>query len=127
MVVRWEFEDPVTLDVYTFAVNPSDGGSPGYAKNITSQATSAPEGKVIRFEGQDSPQQMEFSGTLFTEAEYNAFVEWWDKRYQVLIRDDLGREFYIEIDQFEPSRKRARAYPWKHEYKVVATIVDWPA
>lgn len=127
MVVRWEFEDTVTLDVYTFAVNPSDGGSPAYNKQVHEQSTSAPNGKVIRMEGRDQPQKMEFTGTLFTEEEYNAFVEWYQKRYQILIRDDLGREFYIEIDSFTPQRKRSIQYPWKHEYSVSATIVDWPA
>jgi hypothetical protein len=126
MVVRWVFEDPNTLDTYEFAINPSEGGSPSYDKTISYQATSAPDGKLVSFEGRDQPQTIEFSGVLFTEAEYNAFVEWWDKRYQVQVTDDLGRSFYIQINSFTPTRKRAIQHPWKHDYTVTATVVDWP-
>lgn len=125
-VVRWVFEDPVTLDSYTFAVNPSEGGSPAFNKNITYQVTAAPDGKVISFEGRDHPRTLEFSGVLFTEAEFDAFHEWWDKRYQVNVTDDLGRTFTIQINTFEPQRRRAIQHPWKHDYRISATIVDWP-
>lgn len=124
-VVRWVFEDPVTLVSYTFAINPSDGGAPGYQKTINYQNTAAPDGKVISFEGRDQPRVMEFSGVLFTEAEYDAFFEWWNKRYQVSVTDDLGRTFSILINSFVPTRRRARSHPWKHDYTIQATIVDW--
>ena len=124
-VVRWVFEDPNTLAAYTFEVNPSEGGSPSYQKTISYKSTCAPDGKVIAFEGRDAPKSLEFSGVLFTEAEFDAFVEWWDKRYQVNITDDLGREFSILIETFVPRRERARSHPWKHSYSVTATVVDW--
>lgn len=125
-VVRWVFEDPTTLDSFTFAINPKEGGSPSYQKTLTYQSTAAPDGKVISFEGRDPVRNLEFSGVLFTEEEFDAFVEWWGKRYQVQVTDDLGRTFTIQINSFEPTRRRARAHPWKHDYRVSATIVDWP-
>lgn len=124
-VVRWVFDDPVTLASYTFEINPNDGGSPAYRKKFQYENTSAPDGKVIVFEGRDEPKKIEFSGILLTEAELNAFIEWWDKRYQISVTDDLGREFSIVIETFEPRRERARSHPWKHSYSVTATIVDW--
>lgn len=124
-VVRWVFDDPNTLESWTFAVNPSQGGSPSYDKNLGYQNTSAPDGKVISFEGRDNPQPFEFSGTLFTEDEYNTFVTWWNKRYQIQVTDDLGRTFTIEIKSFRPTRRRAIQHPWKHDYEVSATIVNW--
>lgn len=124
-VVRWVFEDPNTLDSYTLAINPSDGGAPAYQKTITYQNTAAPDGKVITFEGRDAPRKLTFSGTLLSEAEYNAFVEWWDRRYQIQVTDDLGREFSLIIESFAPHRVRARSHPWKHTYEITATIVDW--
>lgn len=124
-VVRWVFRDPSTLETYQFAVNPSEGGAPSYNKTAVYTKTSAPDGKVIRFEGRDEPSQLAFSGTLFSEEEFDAFVRWWDKRYQIQVEDDLGRQFYIQIDSFVPTRVRARNYPWKHTYQVAATIIDW--
>lgn len=126
MVVKWEFFDPVTLEIVPFEINPAAGGSPSYQKNVQYKDTSAPDGKVIVFEGRDRPRELEFTGTILTESQYNMFVEWWDKRYQISVTDDLGREFVIMIDSFAPTRERAVHYPWKHSYTVRATIVDWP-
>lgn len=126
-VVRWTFEDPVTLDSYTFPINPSAGGSPSFAKTFNYAVTAAPDGKIVVFEGRDAPQTLEFRGTLFTESEFDAFVEWFEKRYQVKVTDDLGRQFWIVIESFTPERVRARSHPWKHAYTVRATIVDWGA
>lgn len=127
MVVKWRFDDPVTLDSHVFEINPNEGGSPDYTKNIQYRNTSAPNGKTILFEGRDNPPSLEFSGTLLTESQFNMFVEWWNKRYQVEVTDDLGRQFTIVIESFSPKRERAFHYPWKHSYTVRAIIVDWPS
>lgn len=126
MVTRWKFDDPVSLVSHTFEVNPSAGGTPAYERNITTQSTSAPDGKVIVFEGRDQPQTFEFSGTLRSEEELDVFVEWFNKRYQIKVTDDLGREHMIVIQSFRPTRERAATAPWKHSYTVSAVIVDWP-
>lgn len=125
MVVKWQFNDPATLETHTFEINPNEGGSPEYTKNIQYRNTSAPDGKTLLFEGRDNPQTLEFSGVLLTESQYNMFRDWWDKRYQVYVTDDLGREFSIVIEAFIPKRERAFHHPWKHSYTVRATIVDW--
>lgn len=124
-VVKWRFYDPVTLDEYIFEVNPNDGGSPQYAKNIVYSNTSAPDGLVIAFEGREKPQTLEWSGILLTETQFNAYVEWYQKKYQVRVTDDLGREFFLIIESFSPQRQRAVHHPWKHSYNVKATIVNW--
>lgn len=126
-VVRWTFYDPGTDETWQVPLNPSDGGSPGYKRNFTYQNTSAPDGKTLVFEGRADPQTLEFSGTLLTEAHLATFVEWWEKRNQILITDDLFRQFWVVIEEFSPKRKRAIHYPWRHEYTVKATIVDWPS
>lgn len=125
MVVKWLFEDPVTMESYTFDINPNTGGSPAYEKNTLYKNTCAPDGKVVIAEGLDNPQKLSFSGVLLFQEQYDAFVTWWDKRYQVYITDDLGRQFSVEIDTFTPTRERAVHYPWKHSYSVDATIVEW--
>lgn len=124
-VVKWRFEDPVLLETYIFEVNPNDGGSPQYAKNLIYTNTSAPDGAVIAFEGREKPKVLEWSGILLTEDQFNAYVEWYLKKYQIIVTDDLGREFSVIIESFAPKRQRAVHYPWKHSYSVKATIVDW--
>lgn len=125
-VVRWVFDDPVTLDSYTFDINPNEGGSPSYEKNITYESTCAPDGLVVRYEGRENPQKLQWSGTILEEDHYNAYVTWWQKHYQINVTDDLGREFSIEVDSFIPTRENSHQHPWKHSYTVNATIVDWP-
>jgi hypothetical protein len=125
-VVRWTFEDPTAAQTYEFEINPNDGGSPGYERNVSYQNTSAPDGKTLIFEGAPRAQELEFSGTLLTQEQYDAFVTWWQKKNQVKMTDDLGREWWIVITRFAPTRERSVHYPWKHSYSVTAVIVDWP-
>lgn len=123
-VVKWSFYDGTTT--YTFEINPSDGGSPSRKKSITYKSTAAPDGKTLIFEGRDQPITVSFSGTLLTQAQYDAFETWFDKRQQVRITDDLGRQYWIYIESFDPKRVRARSHPWKHTYSIEATVLDWP-
>lgn len=124
-VVRWTLYDPVEIVTYTFGLNPNDGGSPQAKKRVNYQNTSAPDGMTLIYEGQDEVMQIPWSGTLLTQAEYEALWEWWDKRRQLLLTDDLGRQFWIYIQTFEPRRVRAATAPWKHTYSVTAVILDW--
>lgn len=126
-VVKWVFHDPVTLIDYTFEINPNDGGSPAFEKNIIYESTTAPQGKTLVFEGADKPQKLSFAGVILYESQYQAFLDWWRKRYQIDVTDDLGRTFSILIEAFRPARKRSALYPWKHDYTIDATILDWPA
>lgn len=123
-VVRWTFEDPVALATFTFPMNPNEGGSQNFKKNVQQQATCAPDGGVVLFEGRDVPATFEFSGTLLTQEHYEALQEWWDKRRQIKVTDDLGRETWIYIVEFDPKRVRSALYPWKHTFTVRAVVVE---
>lgn len=127
MVVKWTFYDAVEDTTYTFAINPNDGGSPDFQKNINYQATTAPSGKTVISEGLDKVQELTWSGTILDQAQYNAYITWWQKRRQIKVTDDLGREFWVYLVSFTPKRVRARSHPWKHTYDVTASILDWTA
>jgi hypothetical protein len=124
-VVRWQIYDPITAVTDTFEFNPDSGGSPAYKKTETFANTCAPDGKTLIFEGQDEPQRLEWSGTILTEAHYNKYVEWWAKRRQLRVTDDLGRVYWVYINSFTPTRVRAATRPWKHTFDVSATILSW--
>lgn len=127
MVVKWTFYDPVIPETYVFAVNPSEGGTPTYQKTIQFQNTSGPDGKVLIFEGRDEPKTLQFTGTILEESQYVALLGWFEKRRQILVTDDLGRQTWVYIRSFEATRQRAIHYPWKHTYTVSAVVLDWPA
>lgn len=122
---KWSFYDPFTSETYTFQVNPKEGGTPAYKRKFSYQATAAASGKTLVFEGRAEPFSVDFSGTLLTEGQLNAFVQWWEKRNQIKLTDDLGREYWVVIEEFVPKRERAMHYPFKHSYTCKATVVDW--
>jgi hypothetical protein len=123
---RWRFEDFLSLDEYEFEINPLQGGTPAYSKSIIAQSTAAAGGKVLLFEGRDEPGVMTISGTLRSEDQLNKFQFWYDKRNQVKIFDDLGREFHVYISKFSATRVKAFQAPWKHEWEMELIILDWP-
>lgn len=125
-LVRWRFDDPSTLETYTFAINPNEGGTPTRQKQFQYQSTAAPDGKTIVFEGRDQPKKITFSGVLTDEAHYDALNTWFDHQNQIQLTDDLQRSFYIVIESLTMTRKRSATTPWKHDYTVTATVVDYP-
>jgi hypothetical protein len=126
MVVRWEFLDPQTLDTAVFEINPDEGGTPSYSKNITSHSTVAHNGKTIVFEGSAPATELNFSGTILTESMYNLLYNWFSLPHQVQLTDDLARVWLLYITKFEAKRVRSAIYPWKHTYTVTTLILDWP-
>lgn len=122
---RWRFYDPVTAQDQEFFINPNKGGSPPRRKNVIYQSTSAPDGKTLVFEGHDETQQLEWSGVVLEQNQYDLYVEWFGKRRQIRLTDDLGRVMWIYITAFEPNRVYSSSHPWRHEISVKATILDW--
>ncbi len=126
-VVRWTFYDPGSGDTYEFHINPNTGGSLPFKKNFMYHTTAAPDGKTLIFQGRPEIQTLEFSGTILEQAHFDAFVAWWRMQNQVRITDDLGRQFWAVIQDFEPQRVASAIYAWKHTYTCRAVIVDWPS
>ena len=124
-VVRWRFDDPVTLESYTFEINPSEGGSPALKKNLSYVNTAAPDGRALAFEGRMNTQTSSFKGTILTEEHYQAMETWFNKRNQIYMTDDLGRTLSIYITDFEPQRVRSVQHPWKHTYTCSYFVLDW--
>ncbi len=88
---RWKFYDAVGNIEITLPINPKEGGSPSYKKNIQTQATTAPNGNTIIFEGQDEVKTYEWSGVILEQSHYQLLVTWFEKRRQIRITDDLNR------------------------------------
>jgi hypothetical protein len=126
VVVKWTLYDPIDEDGYTFEINPNEGGTPSRKKTLTYQATAAPDGKTLMFEGREEPQELQVSGVLLSAEQLAAFNAWMDKHHQVLLTDDLHRQFWIYMTALEPTRQRARSHPYKHQYSLTYTILDWP-
>lgn len=127
MTVRWTLEDESTLDEYTFEMNPDTAKIPGITKTINYENTSAGPGRAIIFEGRDEVPKGSFGGKILSEQQYNDMKSWSNRRHQVLLTDDLGREFSIYITDIDFNRLRRAGNPWYHDFTVNFTILDWPA
>jgi hypothetical protein len=79
--------------------------------------------QTVVFEGRDKPQTMDLSGVILHETHLQALYEWTQKRNPIVIKDDLLREFTVVIEEFTPTRKRSALYPWKHEFRLKATLL----
>lgn len=125
MRIAWVFYDPVEDETYSFEINPNEGGTPERTKNLTYQATAAPNGRVIAFEGMDAPEEINVSGTLLSQDQFDALNSWYDKRNQIQLTDDLGREFWVYIKSLRLQRVRSINYPWRHSFDITMMVLDW--
>lgn len=123
-VVRWTLWDPVLGTTLEFPINPAQSFLPQREKSFSTETTTA--GQVVAFEGEERPNEFDFSGTFLNETSYNFMNTWFDKRYQLLLTDDLGNEIWIYLKSFLPERKRSSNYPWAFTYKASAMVMDIP-
>lgn len=124
--IAWQWQDTTDGTVEYMPINPNEGASPTFQKQLTKATTTAPGGlgQVLIFEGADQPSQFDFSGVLLTPAHYDFILRAWKKRHLVRLTDDLGRSFVIYLESFQPQRQLSRTYPWKHTYQATAVIVS---
>lgn len=125
-VVRWQIYDPDLDETWVFPMNPKSGALPDRVKNIAEQAVSASDvNHVLLFEGQDSPAKLAWDGTILTEDFYDAMLDWFDKRRQVQLTDDLGHVWWVYLTKFTPARVNKHNYPWAMTYQAECLVIDW--
>lgn len=123
-VVRWTLWDPVLGTTLTFPINPAESFLPQREKEFTQEITT--QGKLVAFEGNIKPAEFNFSGTFLDEDSYDFMVNWFNKRYQVRLTDDLGKQYWIYLKSFLPKRKRSSNHRWAFTYDADAVVMDWP-
>jgi len=118
--IAWRFFDGTVS--YVLPVNPSTASMPTKNKTITYQATCA--GKQIAYEGRSEPGRISFSGVILEEAQLRAFENWFNKRKQIQITDDLGQKFWVYLKSFSPTRRKNNDYDWLIDYSAEGTVLD---
>lgn len=118
--VAWNFYDHT--DSYDFYVNPLEASMPTLNKKVTYQATAA--GKQVSYEGRPQVGSLSFSGVILEEAQYLIFREWWLKRKQVRITDDLGQKYWVYLKSFNPTRRKNNTYDWLMDYTAEGIVLD---
>jgi hypothetical protein len=127
--IAWRWEDPTEGTVQFMSLNPNEGASPTFAKQLTKERTVAPGGQaaLLIYEGADQPAEFPFSGTILTQQQFEFLQNAWEKRHLLLLTDDLGRVFTLYLESFSPRRVRSASYPWRHTYDATAVVVKMGA
>lgn len=118
--VGWRFFDG--LSTYILPVNPHSARMPTRRKRVTHKPTCA--GRNVTFEGRPETQDFDFSGVILSEAQYRLFVSWASKRKQIQVTDDLGRQYWVYIENFSPTRKKVATNPWYMDYTISGVALD---
>lgn len=129
----WQLYDPVTTEEYNWPVNPNeDTGShnvtrqTGYEVYAGMRQTASGDDRIdsIVFVTGDGPSQFSYSGYVYTQEQLEALEDWANRDYDVILTDDLGRQFSIIIDNFELKRTRFRNKPYKHSYTLSGFVLE---
>lgn len=121
--ISWWLRDLSSDDEYEFLINPAEVRITSPQKPVTTQYTTY--GRPIDFTGLQKPSRLSVSGTLFTETHYRAMEEWFDKKKQIQVQDDLNRRFMVYIVSFNPRRRYNKKYPWMHDYDLEGVGISW--
>lgn len=123
--IAWRWEDQVEGTVEFMSLNPNEGASPAFQKNLTKEVTTAPGGlgQTLIFEGAQQVTEFAFSGVILTQDQYEFLLRLWEKRHPVKLTDDLGRDFVVYLESFTPQRVRSKTNPWRHTYEASAVVI----
>lgn len=127
-VVRWIFHDPYTdpVETWTVPINPNTMTSPFRDKNVSTQVTTAVNGKTLLFEGNAAPAQWQFGGVILDHDHYQELLRWINKRNRIQITDHFGRQMWAYLLSYKPDPRRALGRYWKHDYTIDAIVLSAP-
>jgi hypothetical protein len=115
MAFRWTLSDPTTDESYTFEINPNQSTLLPLQKQVNFYSVAAEDGTTVLYEGRDAPQKFSWTIAVLYEQQLLNLNYWYSKRTQVLLTDDLGRTCWVYFTDFQPTRKIATNYPWRHD------------
>jgi hypothetical protein len=127
MTTRWEFNDPITLAIYTVPINPNKMTSPHLAQNTEPAPVSPVDGRIRARRTRPLPREWSFGGVIRDQTHYDALLAWVEKPYPVFITDHLGRTWYVLLNEFAPEERRKNvAVPDRYTYEVKGYVLDGP-
>jgi hypothetical protein len=130
-MAKWKLYDPEEDQYFSFEYNPSkdDGSfalnkSTAYQVNAGSYRDNSNRDNIanIIFESHKEVKKFSFSGNIYNKDEFDRLELWFSKKYDLILTDDLNRNFRIYVSSFSPSRIRSRQFPYKHSYTVKGIV-----
>jgi hypothetical protein len=125
-VRRWVLQDPAPSgEEYVFEINPDAATSPHPENVFTTEATTAPDGQLLTWEGAQRAVSWQFRGVLTTQTQHDAFVRFRDLNRRVWLIDNRNRAWVVSIENFDAVPRNGQN-PWVHDYTVSAIIYKGP-
>ena len=118
--IAWNFFDGVNS--YDLPINPNEAKMPSRRRPVATKATCA--GRQVMYQGRLEVPTIEFSGVLLDETQYRIFKEWFNRRKQIRITDDLGIKYWVYLKSFQPTRVKSNDYDWYHNYSASGVVLD---
>lgn len=126
--IACRFKNPANNVTYDWPINYDNVSSSGRSRSIEHTANTATTG-LVRQQGSDDPLVFKVSGAILTEAQYQAFWEWFNRCASQTIywRDVDNDEYEVIVTSFTPVKVRGRnrqggvAAPlwyWKYEMEI---------
>jgi hypothetical protein len=109
---RNTFINPASGAAYEWPVNHSEEAQFGKTRTITTGGNTGHTGLALQ-QGDDAPMVIELTGTIFHQAQFDAFVEWFGlcTHQSVQFVDFAGDGYEVILTEFQPLRRRTLRNP----------------
>lgn len=121
---KWNLWDPYLNENYRLEVNPNEEDM-DRKRNFTYDRTASPLGTPVVYEGTPDPPSITLTGTLISQDQYQAMDAWSQKKYQIMVTDDLQRNRWMISSEWSPKRKWAVNHPWRSDWTWTLLLVSW--
>lgn len=121
-VNKWVFVNPPTGETYTLPINPNRMTSPHAPRNVFSEATTAPDGQMIMWEGARRCQPWTIEGFILDQAHYEKMEQFLALNNRIIIVDHRLRAWICSIESFEPQKIGYETNPYWAKYSLTAFI-----
>ena len=124
-MARWQLDDYSTGSQVniTFDINPNTADLPNHDANFTTSATVAPNGQHIRFMGKDPAPTLSFGGAINTQSFYTTLNTWSQKRYPLVLTDDLGQSWDVLVKEWTFTRLHRHSHPWRIDHSATFEVL----
>lgn len=130
MLGRNMFIDPRTGDEYLWQINHDEEDGTGRERPVESSQNVAGT-RTIQTQGDLTPLKLRYSGSILTQAQLDAFWDWFHRceTQTIWFRDVADDEYEVTISSFIPKRVRVASNsrqldkPWKWTYTIEMTVV----
>ena len=132
------FTDPTNGETYTWAINhESENDATGQERSISYGGTSG--GRTIAQQGNSKPLEFHLSGSVLSEAQHEAFIDWYNRceNRTIYWTDPAGDQYEVQITTYNPTRQRTIKNPkggaknqlwyWRYELSMrVIRVISGP-